>query len=620
MGRGSDDSSSKSVRAPLDFSTSTAGAKSCALWYPYPVVTNSTSPLGYADLLRAYLRPQWRSVLVLALLLAASITLQLVNPWILSRFIDLALGQAELAALVQLAAIFLGLAVLNQVVAVVQTLVAENVGLTATNAMRADLTQHCLELDLSFHHAHPPGELIERIDGDVSALGSFFSRFVIQVFGAAVLFASMLVLLILLDPTVGGPIAICAGLSVAALLRMRHLGVPAWAAERQASAHLFGFLEEYLAGTEDLRSSGATGYALRRLADHSAEVIRRVLRANIIGWLTGSSDNLFLTVTTAIGLALSAHDYLAGRLTIGEVYLVFSYTQLLRWPIQQLTRQLQDLQRAIASVARIRALFATRGTVTWAGRTSLPTGALPVELDRVSFGYDGSEAVLRDISLAIAPGEIVGLLGRTGSGKTTLERLVSRLYDPTSGVIRLGGIDLRNVAREDLRHAVGVVTQEIQLFHASVRDNLTLFDPNVSEDRIADVLRELGLWSWCQNLPSGLETRLAPDGTGLSAGEAQLLAFARVFLKNPGLVILDEASSRLDPSTERQIELALDRLLQGRTAIVIAHRLATVRRADTIVILEDGLIREHGPRERLAGDPSSRFAELMRVGLEAALA
>jgi ABC-type multidrug transport system fused ATPase/permease subunit len=167
---------------------------------------------------------------------------------------------------------------------------------------------------------------------------------------------------------------------------------------------------------------------------------------------------------------------------------------------------------------------------------------------------------------------------------------------------------------------VGVVTQEIQLFHASVRDNLTLFDPSVSEARLAAVLRELGLASWCDSLPAGLATRLAPDGSGLSAGEAQLLAFARVFLQDPGLVILDEASSRLDPATERRIELALDRLLRDRTAIVIAHRLATVRRADTIVILEDGAIKECGPRERLANDPGSHFAELLRLGLEEALA
>ena len=578
------------------------------------------SPLSYADLLRTYLRPHWRSVLALAGLLAVSIALQLANPKILSVFIDTALGGADPSSLIRLAGLFIGAAVLGQAVLVAETFVAENVGLSATNAIRADLTRHCLELDLAFHHAHPPGELIERIDGDVGALASFFSRFVVQVLGAAVLLIAMLVLLILLDPAIGGAITLCAAVSIAILVRMRNLAVPAWAAERQAHANLFAFLEEYLAGTEDLRSSGATRYALRRLADHSVAVLWRMRRAWAIGHLTGGSDNLLLTATTAVGLALSARGYLAGTLTIGEVYLIFSYTQLLRRPIEQLTRQLQDLQRAVASVARIRQLFATRGLIEWPGRIPLPSGALPVEIESVSFGYDGGDAVLREVSLAIRPGEVVGLLGRTGSGKTTLERLVSRLYDPASGTIRLGGVDLRDAGRADLRHAVGVVTQEIQLFHASVRDNLTLFDPTVSETRLAAVLDELGLAEWCRALPAGLDTRLAPDGSGLSAGEAQLLAFARVFLKNPGLVILDEASSRLDPTTERQIELALDRLLQDRTAIVIAHRLETVRRADTIVILEDGAICEHGPRDQLAGDPDSRFARLLRVGLEEALA
>jgi ATP-binding cassette subfamily B protein len=577
--------------------------------------------LGYGDLLRAYLRPQWRSVLALAALLAAGIALQLANPQLLRVFIDQALGGAELGALARLAAVFLAVAVLSQLVVVGETFVAENVGLSATNAIRADLTRHCLGLDLSFHHAHPPGELIERIDGDVTALGNFFSRFVVQIFGNAVLLVAMLVLLVVLDPLIGGAITLCTGLSLAVMLRLRNLAVPARTAERQASAELFSFLEEHLAGTEDLRSSGATDHALRRLAERSLAMLRRTQRATVIGSLTGGAAGyVFLTVITVVGLGLSASRYLAGALTIGEVYLVFSYTQLLRWPIDQITRQLQDLQRATASVARIRDLQATRSSVEWLGQTPLPRGALPVELERVWFGYDEGEAVLRDVSLAIRPGEIVGLLGRTGSGKTTLERLVSRLYDPAAGAIHLGGIDLRDAAQADVRRAVGVVTQEIQLFHASVRDNLTLFDPSVSEARLAAVLRELGLASWCDSLPAGLATRLAPDGSGLSAGEAQLLAFARVFLQDPGLVILDEASSRLDPATERRIELALDRLLRGRTAIIIAHRLATVRRADTIVILENGEIRECGPRERLANDPNSHFAELLRLGLEEALA
>jgi ATP-binding cassette subfamily B protein len=218
------------------------------------------------------------------------------------------------------------------------------------------------------------------------------------------------------------------------------------------------------------------------------------------------------------------------------------------------------------------------------------------------------------------PGRVLGLLGRTGSGKSTMARLVTRLYDPTSGVIRVGGSDLRDIERDDRRARVGMVTQEVQLFRATVRDNLTFFDSSVDDERIWQVLLELGLGDWVHGLPNGLDAMLESGSGGLSAGQAQLLAFARIFLRDPGLVILDEASSRLDPATEVLIERAVDRLLTDRTGIVIAHRLATVDRADDILILERGRVVEHGPREALAADPESRFATLLRTGMEELLA
>jgi len=224
------------------------------------------------------------------------------------------------------------------------------------------------------------------------------------------------------------------------------------------------------------------------------------------------------------------------------------------------------------------------------------------------------------VSLSLRPGEILGLLGRTGSGKSTLSRLLFRLYDPQGGAIRLGGADLRSLALGDLRRRVGMVTQEVQLFQASVRENLTMFDPLIDDAQVEAALRALGLWEWASGLPHGLDTALGGGGQGLSAGEAQLLAFTRVFLKDPGLVILDEASSRLDPATERLLERAISRLLAGRSAIIIAHRLATVERADSIAILEGGRLAELGPRVALAANPGSHFARLLRTGIEEVLA
>jgi ATP-binding cassette subfamily B protein len=212
---------------------------------------------------------------------------------------------------------------------------------------------------------------------------------------------------------------------------------------------------------------------------------------------------------------------------------------------------------------------------------------------------------------------VLGLLGRTGSGKSTLARLLLRFHDPAAGSVSVGGVDLRELSADALRGRVAFVTQEVQLFRASVRDNATLFDSDVSDARLREAIDALGLRSWLERLPAGLDTFLAGhggEGVGLSAGEAQLLALTRVFLKDPGLVVLDEPSSRLDPQTERLLERALDELLARRTAVVIAHRLSTIERADTVLILEDGRPVERGPRAALARDPGSRLAALLRTG------
>jgi ATP-binding cassette subfamily B protein len=193
------------------------------------------------------------------------------------------------------------------------------------------------------------------------------------------------------------------------------------------------------------------------------------------------------------------------------------------------------------------------------------------------------------------------------------------LYDVDQGTISLGSEDIRRLPIQELRRSVGMVTQNIQLFHATVRENLTFFDDSIPDEHILRALSDLGLWKWYESLPKGLDTELESGGGGLSAGEAQLLAFTRIFLRNPGLIILDEATSRLDPATEHRIELAVDKLIANRTAIIVAHRLGTVQRADDILILEDGRIIEFGERQALASDPESRFFRLLQTGLEEVL-
>jgi ATP-binding cassette subfamily B protein len=326
---------------------------------------------------------------------------------------------------------------------------------------------------------------------------------------------------------------------------------------------------------------------------------------------------LAVGMSTAFGI--SAYLVTTHAITLGTAYMIFYYTEQLRRPVEQIVGQVQDLGRAGASTSRIRELLATRSTMADGGGAPLPPGALAVEVQDVTFGYTPAEPVVHGVSFCLQPGQVLGLVGRTGSGKTTLARLVARLHDPQAGTIRLGGRDLRDVPLSDLRQRVGVVTQDVQLCAGTLRENLTLFDPSVADERLWQALADVGLADWARSLPAGLDTELTAGG-GLSAGEAQLLAFARVLLRDPGLVILDEPSSRLDPATEARLERAVGRLLQNRTAIVIAHRLATLQRADTVLVLAGGRVVEHGPRAALAANPRSHFHRLLETGLEEELA
>ncbi|HEU5100753.1 MAG TPA: ABC transporter ATP-binding protein [Roseiflexaceae bacterium] len=604
----------------------------------------SLSTTKHWSLLTTYLGPQWRRAALLALLLFGSIALQLLNPQIIRYFIDTAQAGVADQRLLLAAAVFIVAGLAQRAIAFGTLLVSENVGWTATNALRADLARHCLRLDMSFHKTHTPGELIERIDGDVSALDDFLSQFSIRLLGNSILIVAILALLFREDWRLGVGLTVYTLLAFAALSSVQRLGTQRWTAYRQADAQLFGFLEERMSGTEDIRASGAEAHTLRRLDLLLRATLERNRAARLVSNLTFVTTNFLFVIGYGLGLAIGAYLYGQGSVSIGTAFLIVYYIGMLSWPLESIREQAQNLQQASASISRIGDLLALRPRVIEAPRATLPAGALALAFERVSFEYDDEgpktkdqrpnapdtdysslvlgpwSSVLSDVSFTLAPGTKLGLLGRTGSGKTTLSRLIFRLYDPTAGAINLGGADLRDAALADLRGRVGMVTQDVQLFQASIRDNLALFDRTIEDARIEWALGELGLLEWLRALPEGLDTRLGAGGLGLSAGEAQLLAFARVFLRDPGLVILDEASSRLDPATERLLERAIDRLLAGRSAIIIAHRLGTVQRADTVMILDRGQVAEYGPREQLARDDSSRFAKLLQTGLEEVLA
>ncbi|MBV7333510.1 ABC transporter ATP-binding protein/permease [Chloroflexi bacterium TSY] len=575
----------------------------------------------YVNLLLTYLKPHWKQAGLLFLLLLIVIGLQLYSPLILSRFIDAAVEGEPLHVLLRIAAVFLGLAIAIQITSVIETYVAENLGMMATNQLRADVALHCLQLDMSFHISRTPGELIERIDGDVTALGNFFSRFVVLLVGNALLVIGILMTLTRIDLWLAGMLTVMTIVGLLIIMRIRDVAVPSITAVRQAMTNLLSFLEERLGGIDDLHANGATEFSVEQLREHGYTHLQMARKMNVILVFTVSASRLFFTVVTAITLVFIVNLYTNQIITLGTAYLIYRYTDMLMRPVEEISRQMQDFQKAIASVVRVRELVETESKIVDTGRKKLPlhnrvSAGVKTEFANVSFSYTLGKPVLHDISFSLEPGEVLGILGHTGSGKTTLTRLLFRLYEPTVGTIRLNNENLPELTLPDLRRQIGLVTQDVQLFDATVRDNLTFFDHSIDDERIMTTLNEVGLASWVETLPSGLDTKLDYHHSHLSAGEAQLLAFTRVFLSNPALIVLDEASSRLDPITEQHIERALDRLLMNRTAIVIAHRLATVQRVDTIMIMENGRIVEYGPREELATSPTTKFAHLLQVGLE----
>ena len=573
----------------------------------------------YWDLLAKYIRPQKGRFILLAVLLLSSIGLQLVNPQIMRFFIDTTQTSTEHRALLVSALAFIGIALIQQVVGVCATYIGENVAWTATNALRAEMARHCLNLDMSYHNNVSPGELIERIDGDVAELSNFFSQLVIRVLGNILLLFGILIALMLEDWRVGLVFTGFAALTLVALNAVRGIAIPYQKKMRESIADLFGYLEERLAGTEDIRSSGAVDFVLLGIYKLSVRVLGYWYSAQRRFVVVRFTAGFFMTLGISMAFIAGYLLFHAGQISLGTVYLIVYYTNLLRRPIRELTQQVENLQNIGAATERLRELRAIESKLKDGPGAEIPEDALALAFEDVHFSYKEGEPVLEGINFQLEQGQVLGLLGRTGSGKTTLARLVFRLYDPTRGRVVLGGVPLVVPHLKALRQRVALVTQDVQLFQASVRDNITFFNRSIPDDKILSVLHELDLDEWLQALPKGLDTRLETGGRSISAGEAQLLAFTRVFLRNPGLVILDEASSRLDPATEQLIERTIDKLLKNRTAIIIAHRLSTIHRTDDIMILEEGRIVEYGNRQRLAADPGTRFHGLLRTGLEEVL-
>ena len=558
-------------------------------------------------------RPDAGRWAALAILVAFGSVLLLTGPLVVRRIVDRATEGTTATEIRNLAIGFLAIVILSQVV---EVLVARSATISAwrtTNQLRLDITAHVLDLDHEFHRRHTPGELIQRVDGDVTSVSELLGRVVPKALGAVLLIGGMVLVVSVIDWRVGLGMALYIAVAVGLVLLLRHRAVAESSEELGAYARLYGGIEERLNASEDLRSNGAGGHAMWRFVEDSAGALVTSVRREsaFLGmwWAVQGAVVAGIVISLIASTVLVAN----GAMSIGTAFLLFQYVLLVERPLEDVVHELQTVQKATGAMRRVADLMAVEPSIVDDGSVSPPSGPLGVVFTEVGFGYGDDQPVLTDVSVALGAGHSVGIVGRTGSGKTTFSRLVLRLIEATDGTVSLGGVPIADIPKSELRHRVALVPQEVELFAGSIRDNVTLFDPSPTEDEVVLALRAVGLDALADG---GVDRALGAGGAGLSAGEAQLLAMARVWLRDPDLVVLDEATARVDPVTEAKLESAIRTLMDGRTTLLIAHRLSTLRDVDEIVVFDDGRVVEHGDRAALAQDSASRFHRLLTLALD----
>ena len=546
-----------------------------------------------------YFRPYRRRVIWTIILMLVVTAAGLAGPALAQVAIDDGISKGSVTALVVIVSVFVVIGLMGWIAGYWQSYLSSWVGERVLLDLRRQLFRHMMRLELGHHERTPTGRSVSRLTSDIQAV----NQLVVEGATSLVINGLSLIGVIIILTVYDWKLAMAAFLIFPILAVgtwwFRVKATAAYRVTRERVATVLTVLQETLSGVRVVQAHGRQEEARRRFREANADYRKANMTTVTVSGVYFPAVELLAALGTALILWYGGNRVLDADLSVGVMVAFIGYLASFFDPIQQLSQLYNTFQSAMAALEKIFGVLETDpGISDRPNPVDLPDISGHVRLDHVSFGY-GREYVIRDVSLDIAAGSTVALVGATGAGKSTLAKLIARLYDPDEGVVSVDGIDLRDVREESLRSEMGIVPQEGHLFSGTIADNVRFAHPQATDDDVRRALDTVGALEFVDSLPDGVDTDVQERGARLSAGQRQLICFARALVPDPRLIILDEATSSIDIGTERRIEEALDRLLVGRTAVVIAHRLSTIRRADRIVVVDDGRIAEQGTHDEL---------------------
>ncbi len=556
-----------------------------------------------------YFRPYRKRVIWTVVLMLLVTGAGLAGPALAQVAIDDGISKGSVRTLVMIVSVFVVIGLVGWIAGYWQSYLSSWVGERVLLDLRRQVFRHMMRLELGHHERTPTGRSVSRLTSDIEAVNQLVVEGATSLVINGLSLIGVIVILTVYDWQLAIAAFLIFPLLTATTWWFRVKATAAYRLTRERVAVVLTVLQETLSGVRVVQAHGRQEETRRRFRKANDDYRSANMTTVTVSGVYFPGVELLAAMGTALILWYGGGRVLDADLTVGVMVAFIGYLASFFDPIQQLSQLYNTFQSAMAALEKIFGVLETEPRIN--DRTDavdLPGIVGRVQLEHVSFGY-GREYVIRDVTLDIAPGSTVALVGATGAGKSTLAKLIARLYDPDEGVVSVDGIDLRDVREESLRAAMGIVPQEGHLFSGSIADNVRFSYPRATDDDVRRALDAVGALEFVEGLPEGVDTDVQERGARLSAGQRQLICFARALVADPQLIILDEATSSIDIATERRIEEALDRLLVGRTAVVIAHRLSTIRRADRIVVVDDGRIAEEGSHDELIR-AGGRYAEL----------